>query len=408
MKKILIIGAGIEQVPAIQMVRQMGHTVIASDMNMKAPGIGYADRAYEASTTDIEGNLEIAKKEHVDGVMTICSETAVPTVAQVAETLGLSSFSTDTALKATNKEKMRKVLLEKKVPVAPYTIARNIADLWEYIRKTPPPWVLKPVDSSGQRGTYIIQDEMQLEDAFNKSLAFSNSGAVLVDRYIAGPEVHVTMQVINRKVYFLALSDRVTLGRRNFGIAVRHIGPSLLTEETGQAIKSACRSSVEAIGLENGIATCELIISDGRPVVMEVAIRVPGGYLREVAMHLSGIDLVKTTIRNCLGEQMDYRSIITEPVYNAVSVMFITRLNLPPSIKEIDRIENHHLLSEKVKLCQFHHSLPFSVPELSSSVGRFGVIVAIGDNRKDAIRQTEDQFNQIRINGERLIGYTGS
>lgn len=406
MKKILIIGAGIEQVLAIQMARSMGHTVITSDMNMSAPGIRHADRAYEASTTDIEKNLEIAIKERVDGVMTICSETAVQTVAKVAETLGLHSFSMDTALKATNKAAMREALREKCVPVSPYRIARSSDEMWEYIRETAPPWVLKPVDSSGQRGTYIIQNEVQLEAAFRSSLSFSNAKAVLVDKFIRGPEVHVTMQVINKEVHFLALSDRVTLGEKYFGIAVRHIGASILPKETEQAIKAACKSSVEAIGLEDGVATCELITNDGKPVLMEIAVRVPGGYLRDVAMHLSGVDIVQTTIRNCLGEQMDFESIRTKPVYNAVSVMFLTRLNLPSTIQEISSIENQYPLTENVKLCQFHHTPPFSVPELSSSVGRFGVIVAVGDSRDEAIRQTEDQFNQILINGERLKMYS--
>lgn len=99
MKKILIIGAGIEQVPAIQIAKEMGHYVIISDMNMSAPGVKFSDSAYEVSTTSIDGNIEIAEKEKIDGVMTVCSETAVPTVAGVAEKMNLPSYSKDTALK---------------------------------------------------------------------------------------------------------------------------------------------------------------------------------------------------------------------------------------------------------------------------------------------------------------------
>jgi phosphoribosylaminoimidazole carboxylase (NCAIR synthetase) len=118
MKKILIIGAGVEQISAIKEAKKMGHFVIVTDMNPKAPGIKFADKFYEVSTTDAERNIEVAQKEQIDGVMTVCSETAVPTVAEVATRLNLQGFSPQTALFATNKEQMRKVVAQKGVRVA--------------------------------------------------------------------------------------------------------------------------------------------------------------------------------------------------------------------------------------------------------------------------------------------------
>lgn len=407
MKKILIIGAGIEQVESIKMAREMGHYVITSDMNLSAPGVKYADKAYEYSTTDSKGNISLAQKEGIDGVMTVCSETAVPTVAAVAEALHLPGFKMDTALKATNKAEMRKAFAEYRVPVSEYVVTDQFSMALDFTKKNPGPWIIKPVDSSGQRGTFILYEQSNLEKAFEQAVLFSNSAQVLLDRYVSGPEIHVTMFVIDNEIHFLALSDRITLSNEYFGIAVRHIGPSLIDEKTEQSIKDVCCKAVKSIGLENGVATCELILKDERPVIMEIAVRVPGGYLREVAMHLSGVDIVRATIWNCLGEKRSFDEMITEPKHRAVSVKFITGLNVPVGI---DRVESLEIPKEKdlpCHYCRFHHELPFELPKLSSSVGRFGVVITAGNSRAEALDASEAVFAGLRVNNKQLVDYEG-
>ncbi|MBN2165259.1 MAG: ATP-grasp domain-containing protein [Marinilabiliaceae bacterium] len=405
MKKILIVGAGIEQVEAIKIAKEMGYLVITSDMNLSAPGVKYAHKAYKCSTTDIEGNILIAKNEKIDGVMTVCSETAVPTVAAVSDALNLNGFSLETAIKATNKYEMRKAFLKNNVPVSPFIVTNKYNDAFEFLQKTEGPWIIKPVDSSGQRGTYIIDDIDKLEDALNNSLNFSVSKLALIDCLVIGPEVHVTMMVINNIVHFLALSDRITLKDENFGIAVRHIGPSVISKDIEEKIMTICETAIKSIELENGVATCELILKDGEPIILEIAIRVPGGYLREVAMYLSGVDIVKTTIWNCLGEKKSFEQMITEPKHNAVSVKFITRMNIHHSVNKVNSITDYELESPNYKLCRFHHELPFSVPDLNSSVGRFGVIIAVGNSREEALKTTEEVFNNILVNDINLVEY---
>jgi biotin carboxylase len=406
MKKILIIGAGVEQISAIKEAKKMGHFVIVTDMNPKAPGIKFADKFYEVSTTDAERNIEVAQKEQIDGVMTVCSETAVPTVAEVATRLNLQGFSPQTALFATNKEQMRKVVAQKGVRVAPFVVAGNLNDTNAYFNEVEPPWVIKPVDNSGQRGTSIIYDKKYIEQAFAYAKENSYSKKVLVDKFIEGPEIHITMQIINKKAHFLAISDRITLDKNNFGIAVRHIGPSVLDAKTEYEVKQMCQNSIDAINLENGVATCEIILNNGIPYLMELAIRVPGGYLREVAQLLSGIDITKTTIWNCLGENRTIEQMITGEKNNAVSVKFISANNVPKNVKVISKIEGDNISDyQDIKLINFHFDNDFEIPPLKSSVGRFAVIIGVGNSREEALLNTEKVFRNLKFNGEHLIEY---
>lgn len=409
MGKILIIGAGIEQVPAIIEARKLGHFVINTDMTLKAPGIRYADKVYEVSTTDIVGNLKVAKAEKIDGVMTICSETAVPTVAAIAEELNLPGFNVDTARKATNKAEMREALLNFNVKVSPFIIADSFKTIQNnFENQESGSWVIKPVDSSGQRGTFVVNNLNEIKKVFDISKSNSYSGKVMLDKLVVGPEIHVTMVIVNGDVHFLALSDRITLNKKYFGICIRHLGHSSINVQQREKIENLCKKSIKAINLENGVATCELILSNDEPVLMEIAIRVPGGYLREVAMFLSGVDIIKSTIWSCLGENINFNKMITEESFSAVSVKFISQLNLHSDIKTIKEIKgvDKVLTMPNIKLCRFHYNVPFDVPILKSSVGRFAAIIAVGKNRDEAKYFTEEAFNNLLINGANLIEYS--
>lgn len=408
MKKILIIGAGTEQISVIQKAKELGHFVIVTDFNPKAPGIKYADKFYLASTTDGPENVKVGKQENIDAVLTVCSETAVPTVAYVAEHLGLPGYSSKTAVIGTNKEEMRKALLSHGVNVSQFLIVNDGLDYNEYVAKNEGPWVVKPVDSSGQRGTNLVHDANELAPAIQEAIANSSSKKALLDQFIEGPEIHVTMHVINGTVHFLAITDRITLDHQNFGIAIRHLGPSDLDSTTLQSIKNECSKGVQALEVTNGIVTCELILKNNRPYVMEVAIRVPGGYLREVASLLSGVDVDKTTIWSSLGQNKPFQEIITEKSYPAVSVQFISVANLHPDIRFIKNVPSYkHLLdSPHVQLINFHFNKDFEVPALNSSVARFGAIITTGETPEAALKNTENVFNALKIEGQPLSEYT--
>ena len=55
MKRILIVGASILQMPAILKAKELGYYVGTVDYNPNAIAIPYADEFYEVSTIDIEG-----------------------------------------------------------------------------------------------------------------------------------------------------------------------------------------------------------------------------------------------------------------------------------------------------------------------------------------------------------------
>ena len=90
--KLLILGAGNAQLNAIFRAKERGHTVIVSDYYANPPGKAIADYHEQVSTFDVEGNIAVAKKYEIDGIMALGTDQPVYTVAVVAQRLKLPAF----------------------------------------------------------------------------------------------------------------------------------------------------------------------------------------------------------------------------------------------------------------------------------------------------------------------------
>ncbi len=399
MKKILIAGAGVEQVPAIEIAKSMGHFVIVTDISELAPGVKLADKFFRVSTNDKKGNLEISEKENIDGIMTLCSETAVPVIAYVSEKLGLPGMSQETALAATNKATMKEYMTKQNIELFGYSRINTFEELKYFTDKYHPPWVIKPSDSSGQRGVRLIKEEAELQEAYLEAKKFSTDNIVIMEEYLEGPEINVTCLLIEGKVHVLSLSDRMTLPPPHFGIAHTHLAPPDISSSDAEKIKDLAIRSSQAIGLKNGITYPQVIITKNGPRLLEIAARIPGGFMREVAMYVSGVDMIKTTIKQSLGESLVFNQQVTEPSYPALAVKFITTLDLNMGNKKITGISG---LEEAAFMPGIVYSTlrltkGMQVPPLTNSGGRFGAIIAVGDSRADVLEKAENAFKKIKV-----------
>ena len=56
------------------------------------------------------------------------------------------------------------------------------------------------------------------------------------------------------------------------------------------------------LGLRDGIAFPQLLVTDEGVLVIEVAARIPGGQMADLVRHAVGVDLVEVALRQALGE----------------------------------------------------------------------------------------------------------
>ena len=98
MKRLLIIGASLLQLPAIIKAKEMGLYVGVVDFNPEAIGISYADEYFNVSTVDEEGVLCVAKQFKADGIITLATDMPMRAVAYATNKLGLVGIPYESAL----------------------------------------------------------------------------------------------------------------------------------------------------------------------------------------------------------------------------------------------------------------------------------------------------------------------
>ena len=144
-KKLMILGAGICQVPIIRKGQQKGFYVIAVSVRGNYPGLSIADKSYEIDVRDKEKILHVAKQEKISGILTDQTDISVPTVAYVADKMGLPGIGYDCALRFTNKFVMRKCSEKVGLGTTEYHQASSLDEAMEYASRIGFPLILKPV-----------------------------------------------------------------------------------------------------------------------------------------------------------------------------------------------------------------------------------------------------------------------
>ena len=96
MKKLMVLAAGILQIPVIKKAKEMGIYVIAADGDPNAVGLQYADKPVVVNITSEEDVLRIAREEGIDGVIHPCSEVSMNVMGRLNDELGLSGVSRET------------------------------------------------------------------------------------------------------------------------------------------------------------------------------------------------------------------------------------------------------------------------------------------------------------------------
>ncbi len=80
--------------------------------------------------------------------------------------------------------------------------------------------------------------------------------------------------------------------------------PSYLSTSDQSLIIDTVESTAAALNIKNGVIKGDMVLSNGKPYIIEVAARLSGGYFcsHEIP-HSTGVDFVGNAIRLALGEE---------------------------------------------------------------------------------------------------------
>ena len=391
MKRIMIVGASVLQLPAILKAKEMGLYVGVADYNPQAVGIQYADEFFNASTMDENAVLRAAEEFKPDGIMTLATDMPMRGVSKASDKLHLHSISYTTSFKATDKYEMIKAFKAYGVPSPWYFDVDSYEDLKALEGKVTFPCIIKPTDNAGSHGVAKVYDFEELLANYEYSHSCSRHGKVIVEEYLDGPEVSVEVMVVKGKVNILQITDKITTGAPHF-VEMGHTQPSRLPEDTQRQIREVAEAACNSLGLDKGPAHVEMKVTSARgPVMIELGARMGGDNITTHLVPLStGIDMVKATINVALGEEPD----ITPTLHCGSAIRYF---EVPfGTIKSIEGVEEAEKMPG-VKQITFTKAVGEESTPIECSNDRIGFVIAQGATAVEAAKNCEEAMKRIKI-----------
>ena len=230
--RLMILGGGSSQITVFRRARELGIETVLADRDPKAPARSVADHFADASTFDPDAVTDAAGATRCDAILAVGTDQPVYTAAVVSHRLGLPfPLTPEQAIAVTNKRVMKARFDETAIPAAPWGLFRPGTDPWQVagLAALRPPFVVKPVDSQGQRGIIRAADRAAVEAHYPVARSFSREDGVLVEEYIPSVEVTVSGWAHTpQEVEFWTITDRVTIDNPpGLGVCLAHRFPSL-------------------------------------------------------------------------------------------------------------------------------------------------------------------------------------
>ena len=390
-KKIMILGASILQVPLIKKAKELGYYVIVLDMNSNAIGVKYADEFFEVSTIDIDKVLEVAKQIKPNGIVTAATDMPMRCIGKVNDELGLNGISYDVAINSTDKFEMISKFKMHNVPSPWFYCVDSIEELNYVASQIKYPVIMKPVDSSGSRGVVLVRTYDEMSSNFFYSKQHSKNGKVLIEEYMIGKEISVEVLVENKKIFIVTMTEKITSGSPHF-VEIGHIQPARFNKKIKNNIVCVVENAIKALGIDNGAAHVELMITEDGAKIIEVGARLGGDFITSDLVPLStGVDMLQNVIRIACGEKINVKKKI-----NKVAIIKFLYLN-NGTISSISGVEEAKEIKNVKEVCVLKN-VGDEIQGLKSSTDRIGYIIVQAKNLNEANLAMDKAVTRIQVN----------
>lgn len=294
--KVLILGVASVQMDAILELKKMGVETYAIAMAKDGPGADAADHFSPINILDEEAVINHIKGNNIDVVYSTGSDLAMPVACRISEKLGMPHFvSSKAAYICNHKNAMRSTLTEECEGNIPYQVMESIAPVTIEF-----PVILKPSDSQGQRGIFLVNSQKEFEEHFEEARKFSREGKIIVEKYVNGPEVSVNGYMVNGVLRFIVASDRDTWPQFT-GLIHRHIVPGKeFSKEAESRMRRILEDACNRVGILNGPVYFQMKVMGDQPYIIEMTPRLDGCHMWNILQRATGVNLMQLTFSHLL------------------------------------------------------------------------------------------------------------
>lgn len=304
-ESIIILGGSRPHAELAKYLHLRGYRTILIDYLPNPPAKEVADIHYQDSSLDVEAVERIAQKEQATHIMCICTDRAIPPAAYVAERLHLTHpYSYETSLIATNKNKMKSMLNDAKIPTSSFCQISRLSQIDRIKLKYP--LIVKPSDASGSIGITKVDNEVELKSAVEYALQMSRNGQAIVEEFVVGTEIQMDCFVSDGHVYVLDIKEKRKTSKENLSLSYGSLIPACISEKQKERSIEICDKIAERLRIINGPLYVQAIANETDVFVVEFGLRFGGNLSFQILKDVSGIDIISTTADAYLGNSDEF------------------------------------------------------------------------------------------------------
>ncbi|WP_159438747.1 glycosyltransferase [Alkalispirochaeta americana] len=412
--RLMVLGGGSSQLGILERARREGFLVVLADQAENPPGRVLADRYVQASTFDHRAVSRAARELGVDAIVAAGSDQPVYTAARASQDRGLPyPLSPREALLVTNKAHMKERFRHAGIPTVPWAVLGDDPSRWdqEGLAQLRLPWVVKPLDSQGQRGIAIVHNRRELLDHRPRALSFSRETSLLVEEYYPSREVTLSGWASRKGAQpeIWAVTDRITFppdlsGGQGLGVCLAHRYPSCFARGRTGEIRDITESITRAFGLGGVPLYFQFLLGAEGVRVNEIACRLGGAYEDISLPPVTGVDVLGRQLgwfQTALGLPRREESLPRQGSFCAVPLIFARPGRVAACCGREELLE-----LPGVEACQFLLPPGTVIAPRSNSTQRIAFAVLRGSSRQEVNNLVDRLFDTLRAEnarGENLL-----
>jgi biotin carboxylase len=292
-KTLLMIGGGIQEVPAVTRAKGLDYKILVTDRNENAPCFVFADGHKVIDGRDVEGLIAYAVQNSIDGVFTLTE--LVTSVAAVSDALGITENSLLSAVSCQNKYIASRIFKSANVPHPITFYCVNWDEAQRAINHFGGEAFVKPIVGFGGKGAKRIESAYQIFHKFDE---------VIIQEYLVGShhDANGLIDIFGHE-YELGITDRKFAEDMPAEIEIR--APTELDERQQAELYDLLFDAARALGIKSGPVKCDAVLVNAEFKILEVAPRLHGPKATLFALPAVGIEPLKPMLQCITGQVID-------------------------------------------------------------------------------------------------------
>lgn len=399
MKELLLVGVGRMGRPYLEAARRLDLRVRAAEAVTRVDAVRDDLDSVEIVWGDSDEHwvaaAQAAARQHPpDGVIAF-SEPQVMAAALVQEARRLPGPSLHAAVLSRNKALQRGVFASLGIQQPDHRISTDLTEEVNWVADRLPV-VVKPLSGSGSDG---VQQVDTLAAYLDLAARHDQSGTLLVETAVTGPEYSWEALVLEGCVWFANITQKETTGPPHFVEISHRTGVQLPSHEMEQVHQFAVRV-LAGLRMCTGVVHLEFRVTTSGPSLMEVAVRTPGDFILDLLSLTYGVDWFEMIVRASMA--MPLPAPPTGPVRFAASYLPSASAGVVRQIDGWTEVAGHPCVVNSALLVTEGDT----VAPLRSSSMRIGHVVLAADTREQVNRALEDVRTKLTLQtaGENTAG----